>query len=284
MSASATASLPDDPALLRGRRRWIATITLNRPAAFNSIDLSIAKKLEQLGSRGRSHQRHQGAGDRGRRPGFLPQAATCRPSDLRQPTTASCLWSARCSEHYHAFITSLAADAEDRAGECARLGRRSRACLWPLSPISASRPRTPSFTPAYAKLGVSPDGGGTVGVVGQRRPAARAADLSCRGQFLARGRPMSGVWFEEWFPPPSWRLGTRGLRAPPRAECAGRRSPPPRRWIHRSPTTPIEQQLNAETRRHHRLHAHRGVPRRREEVHEQGEVTSAVVPANAGNG
>ena len=28
----------------------IATITLNRPAAFNSIDLSIARKLEQLGA------------------------------------------------------------------------------------------------------------------------------------------------------------------------------------------------------------------------------------------
>ena len=45
----AGASLPDDPALLRIEGA-IATITLNRPAAFNSIDLSIAKKLEQLGA------------------------------------------------------------------------------------------------------------------------------------------------------------------------------------------------------------------------------------------
>src|SRR5260370_9740594 len=44
-----TASLPDDPALLRIEGP-IATITLNRPAAFNSVDLSIAKKLEQLGA------------------------------------------------------------------------------------------------------------------------------------------------------------------------------------------------------------------------------------------
>src|ERR1700681_1719469 len=43
----AAISLPDDPALLRIEGP-IATITLNRPAAFNSIDLSIAKKLEQL--------------------------------------------------------------------------------------------------------------------------------------------------------------------------------------------------------------------------------------------
>src|SRR5258708_8055031 len=45
----ATASLPDDPALLRIEGP-IATITLNRPTAFNSIDLSIAKKLEALGA------------------------------------------------------------------------------------------------------------------------------------------------------------------------------------------------------------------------------------------
>src|SRR6202158_4127704 len=39
----------NDPALFRIEGP-IATITLNRPAAFNSIDLSIAKKLEQLGA------------------------------------------------------------------------------------------------------------------------------------------------------------------------------------------------------------------------------------------
>src|SRR6266436_9662888 len=47
-SAEATTAPADDPALLRIEGP-IATITLNRPAAFNSIDLSIAKKLEQLG-------------------------------------------------------------------------------------------------------------------------------------------------------------------------------------------------------------------------------------------
>src|SRR5215471_8490549 len=46
MSTSA-ASHPDDPALLRVEGP-IATITLNRPAAFNSINLAIAQKLEQL--------------------------------------------------------------------------------------------------------------------------------------------------------------------------------------------------------------------------------------------
>ena len=37
----------DEPALLTIDGP-VATITLNRPAAFNSVDLSIAKKLEQL--------------------------------------------------------------------------------------------------------------------------------------------------------------------------------------------------------------------------------------------
>src|SRR6202021_3497422 len=49
MSTSTNASHPDDPALL-AIDGPIATITLNRPAAFNSIDLSIAQKLEQLGA------------------------------------------------------------------------------------------------------------------------------------------------------------------------------------------------------------------------------------------
>src|SRR5262249_58135920 len=45
----ATVSLSEDPALLRIDGP-IATITLNRPAAFNSINLAIAQKLEALGA------------------------------------------------------------------------------------------------------------------------------------------------------------------------------------------------------------------------------------------
>src|SRR6201997_3965302 len=42
-----TQATTGEPALFRIDGH-IATITLNRPAAFNSIDLSIAKRLEQL--------------------------------------------------------------------------------------------------------------------------------------------------------------------------------------------------------------------------------------------
>src|SRR5256885_17241108 len=45
--SSAAATPADEPALLRIDGP-IATITLNRPAAFNSVNLSISKKLEQL--------------------------------------------------------------------------------------------------------------------------------------------------------------------------------------------------------------------------------------------
>ena len=47
MPEAATSPLPDDPALLRIEGP-IATITLNRPGAFNSVNLAIAQKLEQL--------------------------------------------------------------------------------------------------------------------------------------------------------------------------------------------------------------------------------------------
>ena len=46
----------------------IATITLNRPAAFNSVDLSIAKKLEQLGAEVEANDDIRVLVIRGRRP------------------------------------------------------------------------------------------------------------------------------------------------------------------------------------------------------------------------
>src|SRR5271156_3099396 len=47
MVTSETDIPPSDPALLAVDGA-VATITLNRPATFNSIDLSIAKRLEAL--------------------------------------------------------------------------------------------------------------------------------------------------------------------------------------------------------------------------------------------
>ena len=70
-----TAAPSDEPARLTIEGP-IATITLNRPTAFNSIDLSIAKKLEQP----RAHAHQSG-------PGLSPPAFCYlnarQPSDRR---------------------------------------------------------------------------------------------------------------------------------------------------------------------------------------------------------
>ena len=47
MTEDASSVPSSDPALL-SIEGTIATITLNRPAAYNSIDLSIAKRLEVI--------------------------------------------------------------------------------------------------------------------------------------------------------------------------------------------------------------------------------------------
>ncbi len=85
MPAPVTASHPDDPALL-SIDGPIATITLNRPAAFNSIDLSIAKKLEQLGAEVEASDDIRVLVIEGNGRAFAP-AVICRPSARLPPPT-----------------------------------------------------------------------------------------------------------------------------------------------------------------------------------------------------
>jgi len=122
MPTPATASLPDDPALL-SIEGPIATITLNRPSAFNSIDLSIAKKLEQLSAEVESSGDIrvlviEGTGRAFCAGGDLQTIGAAAASDTITPVVGELL------QHYHAF--NPAADAEDRAGQRPRLGRRRR--------------------------------------------------------------------------------------------------------------------------------------------------------------
>src|SRR5580692_3350812 len=158
----ATTSLPDDPALLRIEGP-IATITLNRPAAFNSIDLSIAKKLEQLSAEVESSDDIrvlviEGEGRAFCAGGDLQTIGAAAAADTIAPVVGELL------EHYHAFITTLrrmpkivlASVHGSAAGAGLSLAFAADLC------IAAEDAK---FTPAYAKLGVSPDGGGTVGVV-----------------------------------------------------------------------------------------------------------------------
>ncbi len=160
--ATATPSSMDDPALLRIEGP-IATITLNRPGAFNSIDLSIAKKLEQLAAEVEADDDIrvlviEGTGRAFSAGGDLQTIGAAAAADNVAPVVAELLL------HYHAFITSLRQMQKivlsSVHGSAAGAGM-SLAFVTDLC-IAAEDAR---FTPAYSKLGVSPDGGGTVGVV-----------------------------------------------------------------------------------------------------------------------
>src|SRR4030088_3705317 len=103
--AHATASLPDDPALLRIDGP-IATITLNRPNAFNSIDLSIARKLEQLGAEVEANDDIrvlviEGEGRAFCAGGDLQTIGAAAAADTIAATVSELL------KHYHAFIETI---------------------------------------------------------------------------------------------------------------------------------------------------------------------------------
>jgi enoyl-CoA hydratase/carnithine racemase len=240
-SAHATVSLPDDPALVRIEGP-IATITLNRPAAFNSIDLSIAKKLEQLAAEVESSDDIrvlviEGEGRAFCAGGDLQTIGAAAAADTIAPVVGELL------EHYHAFITTLrrmpkivlASVHGSAAGAGLSLAFVADLC------IAAEDAR---FTPAYAKLGVSPDGGGTVGVLASVG-ARRALQI-----FLAEDS-FSAVQAFDWglvakvVPAVELKAATREL-AQRLAQNAPSALAATKALIHRAHNTPIEQQLDAE--------------------------------------
>jgi enoyl-CoA hydratase/carnithine racemase len=158
-----TAVPSDEPALLTIDGP-VATITLNRPAAFNSVDLSIAKKLEQLGAEVEANDAIRvlvirGEGRAFSAGGDLQTIGAAAANDTIAPVVGELL------EHYHAFIETvrrmpkivLSSVHGSAAGAGMGLAFITDLC------IAAEDAR---FTPAYAKIGVSPDGGSTVGMVG----------------------------------------------------------------------------------------------------------------------
>jgi len=152
-----------EPALLRIEGP-IATITLNRPAAFNSINLSIAQKLEQLGAEVEANDDIrvlviEGEGRAFSAGGDLQTIGAAAANDTIAPVVGELL------KHYHAFIETvrrmpkivLSSVHGSAAGAGMGLAFVTDLC------IAAEDAK---FTPAYAKIGVSPDGGSTVGMVG----------------------------------------------------------------------------------------------------------------------
>ena len=105
MSPSDAAVSADDPAILK-RDGHVATITLNRPAAFNSINLAIAKKLEQLADDVEADDEIrvlviQGEGRAFSAGGDLQTIGGAAAADNVAPVVSELLL------HYHAFITRL---------------------------------------------------------------------------------------------------------------------------------------------------------------------------------
>jgi len=236
-----TVSLPDDPALLRIEGP-IATITLNRPAAFNSINLEIAKKLEQLGAEVEANDDIrvlviEGVGRAFSAGGDLQTIGAAAEADTIAPVVGELL------KHYHAFIETLrrmpkiVLSSVHGSAAGAGMGLAFVADLC----IVADDAR---FTPAYAKIGVSPDGGSTVGIVGTVG-TRRALQI-----FLAEDN-FSAQQAQEWglvakvVPSAELKAATRQfaerLAQNPPGAIGGTKS-----LVYQAAVTPTHQQLDAE--------------------------------------
>jgi enoyl-CoA hydratase/carnithine racemase len=236
-----TASSPDNPALL-SIDGPIATITLNRPAAFNAIDLSIAKKLEQLGKEVESSAVIrvlviEGAGRAFCAGGDLQTIGAAAAADTVAPVVGELL------QHYHAFITSLrrmpkivlASVHGSAAGAGLSLAFVADLC------IAAEDAR---FTPAYAKLGVSPDGGGTVGAVSTVGPR-RALQIYLAEDSFSAAQAFDWGLVVKVVPALELKAATRDL-ALRLAQNAPSAIAATKALINRAPLTPIGPQLDAE--------------------------------------
>src|SRR6266705_7013317 len=235
------ASPSDEPALLK-LDGPVATITLNRPAAFNSVDLSIARKLEQLAAEVEANDAIrvlviQGEGRAFSAGGDLQTIGAAAANDTIAPVVGELL------KHYHAFIETirrmpkivLSSVHGSAAGAGMGLAFVADLC------IAAEDAR---FTPAYAKIGVSPDGGSTVGMVGTVG-VRRALQI-----FLAEDT-FSAQQAHEWglvarvVPTAEIKAATRKfaerLAQNPPAAIGGTKS-----LVYQAALTPTKQQLDAE--------------------------------------
>jgi enoyl-CoA hydratase/carnithine racemase len=237
----ATVSLPDDPALLRVDGP-IATITLNRPAAFNSINLAIAQKLEALSAEVEASEDIrvlviEGEGRAFCAGGDLQTIGAAAEANTITPVVGELL------SHYHAFIETirrmpkivLSSVHGSAAGAGMGLAFGTDLC------IAADDAR---FTPAYAKIGVSPDGGSTVGIVGTVG-TRRALQIFLAEDTFTAQRAYDWGLLAKVVPAAELKAATRQLaerlaQNPP-AAIAGTKS-----LVYQAVTTPVRQQLDAE--------------------------------------
>jgi enoyl-CoA hydratase/carnithine racemase len=234
-------SHPEDPALLRIEGP-VATITLNRPAAFNSIDLSIAKKLEQLGAEVEASDEIrvlviEGEGRAFSAGGDLQTIGAAAEADTIAPVVGELL------KHYHAFIETIrrmpkiVPSSVHGSAAGAGMGLAFVADLC----IAADNAR---FTPAYAKIGVSPDGGSTVGIVGTVGTRRALQIFLAEDSFSAQQAYDWGL-VAKIVPAVELKAATRQfaerLAQNPPAAIAGTKS-----LVYHAVVTPVRHQLDAE--------------------------------------
>lgn len=233
-----------DPALLAVDGP-IATITLNRPEAFNSINLAIAKRLEQLAAEVEADDNIrvlvlQGEGRAFSAGGDLQTIGAAAEADTIAPVVGELL------KHYHAFIETLRRMPKivlaSVHGSAAGAGM-GLAFVADLS-IAADNAR---FTPAYAKIGVSPDGGSTVGMVGTVGTRRALQILLAEDSFSAQQAQDWGL-VARVVPATELKAATRQfaerLAQNPSAAIGGTKS-----LVYQAPLTPTRQQLNAEEKK-----------------------------------
>src|SRR5262245_16676474 len=220
----------------------IATITLNRPEAFNSVNLAIAQKLEQLGAEVEANDAVkvlviQGEGRAFSAGGDLQTIGAAAEADTIAPVVGELL------KHYHAFIETvrrmpkivLSSVHGSAAGAGMGLAFVTDLC------IAAEDAK---FTPAYAKIGVSPDGGSTVGMVATVG-ARRAFQIFLAEDSFTAQQALDWGLVAKIVPATELKAATRQfaerLAQNPPAAISGTKS-----LVYQAPTTPTKQQLDAE--------------------------------------
>src|SRR3954452_4784647 len=241
MPEAATSPLPDNPALLRIEGP-IATITLNRPGAFNSVNLAIAQKLQQLaaeveGNDGVRVLVIEGEGRAFSAGGDLHTIGAAAAADNIAPVVGELL------RHYHAFIETvrrmpkIVLSSVNGSAAGAGMGLAFVADLC----IAADDAR---FTPAYAKIGVSPDGGSTVGMVSTVGVRRSLQIFLAEDSFSAQQAYDWGL-VAKVVPAAELKAATRQfakrLAQNPPAAIRGTKS-----LLYQAATTPTKQQLAAE--------------------------------------
>lgn len=228
----------DDPALLSVNGP-IATITLNRPQLYNAIDIAIAIRLKELAADIETDPRIRvlvitGAGRSFCAGGDLQTMAAA--IDDIVPTVTEML------THYHTFIAALRRMPKlvltsvhgSAAGAGLSLAFMGDFC------IAAADAK---FAPAYNKLGVSPDGGGTVGLV-HAAGVKRALELFLAVDQFSATQAYDWGLITQVVPAPELQEATRQL-----AEKLARNTPAAiaatKAVIYRQ-AQPVEPQLEAE--------------------------------------